>query len=147
VSNDPRRLNALTRRLAGDRAGAVALEFALLAPVLIVLILGIVETGRALWVQNAMQLSVEEGARFALANPAATDGEIIARARAMLAGLNTDNFTYSVTTEDGADVTYVTVSVTHSFRFFFDPRQSPAAGQGGGGTLTLDALSRQPRSP
>ena len=50
------------RHLQSER-GAAAVEFALLLPVLIVLILGIVEFGRAFQVQATLAAAAREGAR------------------------------------------------------------------------------------
>jgi len=52
-----------------DRRGTTALEFALLAPALFSLILGAIEFGRFLWTVEALNYSVQEGARCALIQP------------------------------------------------------------------------------
>ncbi len=46
-----------------DRSGATAVEFAMVAPVLLMLVFGILEFGRALWVHNALQQTAIAGAR------------------------------------------------------------------------------------
>lgn len=51
------------RRVAADRSGATAIEFAILAPVLLMLLMGVVEFGRMLWAENALQYAVAEAAR------------------------------------------------------------------------------------
>ena len=48
--------------------GAVAIEFAFIFPVLLVILLGIVEFSRAFWIQNTIEYAVEEAARFAIVN-------------------------------------------------------------------------------
>ena len=69
-----RRLRAITRLPrflcfpGRDRGGTSALEFGLLAPVFLLLFLGILEFGRALWTQSALQHAVEAGARYAAIN-------------------------------------------------------------------------------
>ncbi len=69
-----RRLRAITRlaRLVcfpgRDRDGTSALEFGLLAPVFLLLFLGILEFGRALWTQSSLQHAVEAAARYAAIN-------------------------------------------------------------------------------
>ncbi len=52
-------------RLLRERSGAVAVEFALTVPILLVALLGIIEFGRVLWAQNALHYAVEEAARCA----------------------------------------------------------------------------------
>ena len=46
-----------------DRAGAVAIEFAILGPLLVMLLIGVIEFGRMLWAENALQYAVAEAAR------------------------------------------------------------------------------------
>jgi Flp pilus assembly protein TadG len=51
--------------LLGQRYGAVAEEFALTLPPLLMLLFGIMEIGRVLWTQNALNYSVAAAARCA----------------------------------------------------------------------------------
>lgn len=44
----------MPRRLASDREGAIAVEFAILAPVFLMMLLGLVEGGRALWMEQSL---------------------------------------------------------------------------------------------
>lgn len=48
-----------------DDEGAVALEFAYLAPILILLLLGIVQFGLAMWRVSVIESAAREGARIA----------------------------------------------------------------------------------
>lgn len=48
--------------------GATAVEFGFVAFPLLLLILGIIEGGRMLWTQNALQYAVEKAARCAVVN-------------------------------------------------------------------------------
>jgi hypothetical protein len=47
------------------RHGAVAVEFAIVAPVLLVIVLGTIQMGRAFEMQNLLEVAAREGARFA----------------------------------------------------------------------------------
>ncbi|OHC73421.1 MAG: hypothetical protein A3G18_04950 [Rhodospirillales bacterium RIFCSPLOWO2_12_FULL_58_28] len=51
------------------RNGATAVEFALVAPVFLLMIAIIMELGRVLWIKNTMQYAVEEAGRYAMVNP------------------------------------------------------------------------------
>lgn len=64
-------------RVGGDpkRKGAAVVEFALVAPVFILFVLGIVEFGRGMMVQQAMINATREGAREA-ALPEATKSSV-----------------------------------------------------------------------
>jgi hypothetical protein len=50
---------------AGNRKGAVAVEFAIVAPILVAIVLGMIELGRAFEMQNLLEVAAREGARFA----------------------------------------------------------------------------------
>lgn len=98
--------------------GAAAVEFALLVPVLIILVLGIIEFGRAYNVQSTLSNAAREGAR----SMAITKNQDTARAVAKNAALQlspalqNSNFTFSLlsgTTGSGCppnDQTTVTIS-------------------------------------
>jgi len=47
------------------RRGAVAVEFAIVAPILVAVVFGLVELGRAFETQNMLEVAAREGARFA----------------------------------------------------------------------------------
>jgi TadE-like protein len=47
------------------RQGAVAVEFAIVAPVLLALVFGMIELGRAFEMKNLLEVAAREGARFA----------------------------------------------------------------------------------
>jgi hypothetical protein len=59
----------LLRRLASSREGSVILETALMITILLVLMFGIVDLGRALFTSNNLVSAAREGARFGAANP------------------------------------------------------------------------------
>ena len=63
------------RRLASDTRGQELLEFALVLPALLMLLLGIVYLGRAVSVYQALGRAAREGARVALAPTCATCGD------------------------------------------------------------------------
>lgn len=52
-----------------DCRGNVAVEFALTVVPLLLFLFGIIETGRAMWLQSALDYSVAEAARCASINP------------------------------------------------------------------------------
>jgi hypothetical protein len=47
------------------RRGAVAVEFAIVAPILLAIVMGMIELGRAFEMQNLLEVAAREGARFA----------------------------------------------------------------------------------
>ncbi len=48
-----------------ERRGAVAVEFAIVAPILVAILFGLIELGRAFEMQNLLEVAAREGARFA----------------------------------------------------------------------------------
>ncbi len=59
------------RKIFRCRRGASAVEFALVAPVFLLLIAVIFEFGRVMWIKNTMQYAVEEAGRYAMVNSTA----------------------------------------------------------------------------
>jgi Flp pilus assembly protein TadG len=61
------------RGMRGER-GAVAVEFALIAPVLLILVFGIIDFGHAYFMKHNLQNACREGARYATRYQTAADG-------------------------------------------------------------------------
>ncbi len=70
---------------ADDRGGAI-LEFALLAPVLFTLLLGIVEMGRMFYLRQALEYATEEAARYYMLNPTAASTAVTTFLQGKMAG-------------------------------------------------------------
>jgi Flp pilus assembly protein TadG len=94
-----RRDGARLRGLARSQGGATIVEFALIAPPLLILLLGIMEAGRALWTQNALNYAVEQAARCASidANNCGTATQVAAYA-ANVAGADFGATAFAVST-------------------------------------------------
>jgi len=56
----------MIRRLLQDRSGSSAAEFAMVLPLLLVLLFGIIDTGRFLWTYNRAEKAAQMGARMAV---------------------------------------------------------------------------------
>lgn len=59
----------------GER-GATAVEFALVAPVFLMFILGIIDLGRLFWVKSLMEYSVGQTARFVMVHPSTPQADL-----------------------------------------------------------------------
>jgi hypothetical protein len=64
-SNLKHRLRNAGSRNVPIRRGAVAVEFAIVAPILLAIVFGMIEMGRAFEMQNLLEVAAREGARFA----------------------------------------------------------------------------------
>lgn len=115
-----RYLKGFIKGRRGER-GVTAVEFALVAPVFLMFMLGIIDLGRLFWVKNLMQYAVEQTTRFAMVNPSATQNALEAYADGQVSGLFTGiTFTADAPGTD-VDVTtgvyYRTVSASYSFNY------------------------------
>lgn len=66
-------------RIRGDRKGASAVEFALILPLLVLLIVGIAQVGILYFAHAGLRNLVADGARFASISPRPSDAAIKAR--------------------------------------------------------------------
>lgn len=116
-----------------DAGGAAAVEFALILPVLLTFLLGLIEFGRAMWIRNTMQYAVEDAARYAAITSGATSSTVTTFAQSRLLALDTSTVSFTVT----FGASSVTVSATHSFEFL-------ASGLLPFGPITLSASAQFP---
>ncbi len=77
-------MGRLRHALAG-RYGIAAAEFALVAPVVILIVLSIYDVGRAVWRTTQLETAARIGAQYAFANPTDNAG-ITSRVQASLSG-------------------------------------------------------------
>lgn len=87
--------STLFRRWRGETGGASALEFAIIAPALILLIFGIMQLGLAMNRGASVQWAADQAARQVMLNPAVTESQLRSVVEARLAELS-DNFTVQV---------------------------------------------------
>jgi Flp pilus assembly protein TadG len=123
--------------------GAVAVEFALLLPLLLLIVFGIVDFGRALNAQVTLTQAAREGARLvALSQP-----NVVGRTQAAATGLSGVTVTVVTSCPAGAGPgVNATVRLTYSFSFV-TPIGAIAAMFGGsslGSPLTLTAQGVMP---
>lgn len=78
------------------RAGAAAVEFAVVAPVFFLVVLGIIEFGRMVMVQQVITNAAREGARIAVLD-SATSGRVTTRVNSYLSAANLPNATVILT--------------------------------------------------
>jgi hypothetical protein len=64
----------IVRKLLLDRAGSSAAEFALVLPLLMLLLFGVIDAGRWIWTYNQAEKATQMGARFAIVTNTITSG-------------------------------------------------------------------------
>lgn len=76
-----------TRGLRSSRRGQALVEFALILPVLIVMMMGVVDLGRGIYAYNAISNAAREGGRTAIVNQDLADIRSRAAAQATALGI------------------------------------------------------------
>lgn len=131
-------ITKLRRTLRRDQSGASAVEFALMAPVFMMLLFGVLQAG--VWLQNynAVRSATLDASRMILIEyqkeNTLTDEQIrrivLARATTAPYFLNSDNLTVNITRADTSRVTGATemeVGLTYTFDSFLPFADLPGA--------------------
>jgi Flp pilus assembly protein TadG len=104
-------------RLWRDRSGASALEFALVAPLFILLITGIFQMGMGFYANAGLRSGVEAAARYAQIYPRPADSQITATLSSSTFGLNPALLGTPTLTHGTANgQAYVDISATYNYR-------------------------------
>lgn len=106
--------------LRQDESGAAALEFAIAAPLLLVLCVGAIQLGMALFAQAGLRSAVESGARYAMIYPTPADTAITSRALQNAYGVDHAKLTGPTLSHGTANgINYVDISMAYSFPLHF----------------------------
>jgi Flp pilus assembly protein TadG len=100
-----------------NRRGTTAVEMAFVLPLFLLLLLGLVECGRAYWTLNSMQLAIDEAGRFAMIHSSASSAQIVSVARKNLYDLNPDTFLITCGSENAGGVEYKIIKASYTFSF------------------------------
>ncbi|MFC2054881.1 TadE/TadG family type IV pilus assembly protein [Chloroflexota bacterium] len=131
-------------RLRRQFSGQDIIEFALVLPFLLMLIMGIFDLGRVTFLYSTITNISREGARFGVVNQCDTPG-VIAAAKDKAIGIDPDNLDFSISWVP-VDCSYPDPSgsgtVTVSVSFDFSPLTPFIANiLGGGSSITMDATT------
>ena len=112
-------IRKMRQRLLRNNRGGTAIEFSLAAPVLIFMISGVIEFGRAAYTQGALAFATEEATRYATVNYDATTDELKSVASKKIIGIRKDRISKVAVTETlNADQTkLVTVQINYDHHF------------------------------
>ncbi len=93
-----RRGRKTSRTLRHSNRGTTAIEFAMLFPVYLLMLFGVIEFGRLLWTQSTLQQAVEAAARCASVDPSVCSNSSTTAnyAAAQMYGLNVSAGVFSV---------------------------------------------------
>jgi len=105
----------MLRRFGRDQKGQSVVEFALVVPILLLLVLGIMEFGRAYSANLALQNAVREGARLAVTG--ATDTQIVQRVKDSAPTLDSSRLTVTVSPATRRQGDNVAVVATYQFKY------------------------------
>ena len=108
--------------LRRDERGAGAVEFAIIAPVLFAMLIGMAQLGILFFANAGLKNAVGEGARLATLFPRPTNAQIIARINAKKYGLTASRITGPTIvsgTSNGATFADITMSYSVPIDFIF----------------------------
>ena len=107
-------MNSIRKQVNRQRPrsrGAEVLEMALIMPILLLLIFGMIEFGWFFYLQHNLQAAAREGARTgAMLN--ATDTDAVNKATAFLGAANLNAGSFAITSTTAGDTVTVTVQAT-----------------------------------
>lgn len=109
-------MSSTWRKSMRDTTGAAAIEFAIVAPVLLLLVLGIWNAGLVLFAQNGIRNAVEVGARHATIFPQPSQEQIRQRVRDGYYGptrgaIDGPHLVYGL--QNNAQIVTISMSYTH----------------------------------
>ncbi len=127
-----------------DEGGAALVEFALIAIILLVLVFGMVDFGRAIYAKNSITHAAREGGRYAAVHAPGSEAAIVDVVVARMspfggAPIKPDDVTVTTHYAGGPStpIEYIEVAVNYPFKPI-----TPVAKLIGLGTLTLKASSQ-----
>ena len=132
-----RKLSALFRRFVGNEDGGPAIEFAIVAPALIAVCLGVMSIGYAFQVRNEMAHAADAGVRKVMMDPEISDADLVVAIKETFSESDPDNLTITLTetTIDGVD--YRSIALSYPFTRIIIP--------GVPDTMTLGLSRRTPK--
>ena len=135
-------MSVCKRGSLGSRHGSVAVEYAFVLPVLLLFVLGVMDTGRLIWTYATLNRAAEAAARCAAVNPAicGTTAQIKSYAVSQAYGLNIATTAFTPTTVACGS------RVAASYMFQFVIPWTGVSSYGVANTATLTATACYPPS-
>jgi Flp pilus assembly protein TadG len=111
---------ARLRSLWSCTRGVAALEFGIIAPIFLLILIAIIELGRLHWVRNSVEYAAEQTARWAIVNIAATDAQLKAHALEQFDDIAAGKAAVQIDRDIANGLNFLTVTVTFNFEFLVD---------------------------
>jgi Flp pilus assembly protein TadG len=111
---------AIRRAVASDQSGATALEFAIIAPVFVMLLLGICTWGGYFWLSHSVQQLANDAARASLGGLSSAERKSLAQA-----SLTTDIAQYAPLSAARANLAVQDSSQVLTVSVIYDASDSP----------------------
>jgi len=108
-------MNACLRR---DTKGLAAIEFAFIAPILFILLVGVVDLGRYFWIGSEVDHAIEAVLRDAAVKKNLSESDITSLLRARLSTVSKQNFSVSTSYTNSTPDTprLLTINISSSFK-------------------------------
>jgi Flp pilus assembly protein TadG len=109
--------------LLRDREGSAAVEFAIAVPIMLLLLFGVFDFGRMMWLTSSVKHAATEGVRYAMVRGAestapATSDQISTYVKSRAAGVNADDLAVAVSwSPDNNPGSLITVQVDYQYEF------------------------------
>ena len=149
-------MSNVARKLFGGRSGQALVEFALVVPIFMLLVMGVIEFGRAWNLQQTMTEAAREGARrAAVFDPTVTPIQAASAIKAKIQAAGFDSTRATITWQDCTTTCVaisdfltlgrndvVSVDVRMPYQFTFLKRLMNLVNSSSNGTITLDTSTR-----
>jgi Flp pilus assembly protein TadG len=110
-------MRALAIRFLRDRHGGSTVEFGVVLPILVTLLLGVFEFGRLFWSWSTIQYATEEAGRYAMLNPAASESAISDFLKGRLTGISASTVDVQLVPEVDGSINYTLIVAKVHFAF------------------------------
>jgi len=143
--------DGIIRRWRRSVSGTTAVEMAIVLPVFMAMVMGIIEFGRLFWVQSSLRHSVEQTTRIAMAeytresftnNSFSTwfstwSSNLVTEAPDEIFGFDPTAITFTATTSTVSGIDYVSIVADYTFDFLYPIIP-------GSSSIDLTAMSKTP---
>jgi Flp pilus assembly protein TadG len=112
---------AYLSRVVQDRRGTSIIEFAIVGPVLLTLLLGAIDVGRMFYVRQGLEYATEQAARYYMLNPTSASSAVTTYLQGQMPGGMGSSVSVSYTDTTSCNsistVTCTMISATYTFNF------------------------------